>query len=58
VLEDLQSRNGTFVNGEVVKEKRLLADGDLIRLGKVILTFNLAREGKAGEKTEPEVKLA
>ena len=58
VLEDLQSRNGTFVNGEVVKEKRLLVDGDLIRLGKIIMTFNLAREGKAGEKTEPEVRLA
>ncbi len=58
VLEDLQSRNGTFVNGEPVKEKRLLVDGDLIRLGKIIMTFNLAREGKAGEKTEPEVRLA
>lgn len=57
VLEDLQSRNGTYVNGEVVQEKRLLSDGDLIRLGKVIMTFNLAREGKAGEKTEPEVRL-
>jgi hypothetical protein len=58
VLEDLQSRNGTFVNGEQVADKRLLADGDLIRLGKIIMTFNVAREGKAGEQTMPEVKLA
>ena len=57
ILEDLQSRNGTFVNGEQVTEKRLLADGDLIRLGKVIMTFNLAREGKMGETTQPEVRL-
>ncbi len=57
VLEDLQSRNGTFVNGEQVTDKRLLADGDLIRLGKVILTFNVAREGKIGDRTEPEVRL-
>jgi pSer/pThr/pTyr-binding forkhead associated (FHA) protein len=58
VLEDLQSRNGTFVNGEPVAEKRLLADGDLIRLGKIIMTFNVAREGKAGEQTQPEVRLS
>jgi FHA domain-containing protein/uncharacterized protein DUF4388 len=53
VLEDLQSRNGTYVNGERVTEKRLLDDGDLIRLGKVIMTFNIAREPRAGEVTAP-----
>ena len=57
VLEDLQSRNGTFVNGEKVDGKRLLADGDLIRLGKIIMTFNVAREGKAGDTTQPEVRV-
>ncbi len=56
-IEDLQSRNGTFVNGEKVDSKRLLTDGDLIRLGKVIMTFNVAREGKAGETTQPEVRV-
>jgi len=58
VLEDLQSRNGTFVNGERITEKRLLVDGDLIRLGKIILTFNVARELKPGETTQPEVRLS
>ncbi len=53
LLEDLQSRNGTYVNGERITDKRILADGDLIRLGKVIMTFNIAREPKAGEVTEP-----
>lgn len=58
VIEDLQSRNGTFVNGERVTEgQRKLSDGDLIRLGKVILTFNVARETKAGDTTQPEVHL-
>lgn len=57
VLEDLQSRNGTFVNGEKVEGKRQLADGDLIRLGKIIMTFNVAREGKAGDTTQPEVRV-
>jgi hypothetical protein len=58
ILEDLQSRNGTFVNGEQVTDKRLLTDGDLIRLGKIIMTFNVAKEVKTGDKTQPEVKLA
>jgi hypothetical protein len=53
VLEDLKSRNGTFVNGEPVKEKRLLNDNDLVRIGKVILTFNLAKDQKTVDKTEP-----
>ena len=57
VIEDLQSRNGTFVNGEKVEGQRLLADGDLIRLGKVVMTFNIARESKAGETTQPEVQV-
>lgn len=58
VIEDLQSRNGTFVNGERVTEKRQLADGDLIRVGKIILIFNVARESKTGDVTQPEVRLA
>jgi hypothetical protein len=57
VIEDLQSRNGTFVNGERVSDKRLLADGDLLRFGKVIMTFNIARETKSSETTQPEVRV-
>jgi DNA-binding Lrp family transcriptional regulator len=56
-IEDLQSRNGTFVNGEKVDGRRMLVDGDLIRVGKVIMTFNVAREVRQGETTEPEVRL-
>jgi hypothetical protein len=52
VLEDLQSRNGTFVNGEKVDQPRLLADGDVVRLGKVVLTFNVAQEAVAAPKTQ------
>ena len=49
---DLASRNGTFVNGEPVKDRRLLADNDIVRLGKVILTFNIAGEIRPGDTTE------
>jgi hypothetical protein len=48
-IEDLKSRNGTFVNGERVTEKKLLGDNDLIRLGKVILMFNIARESDGSQ---------
>ena len=57
IIEDLKSRNGTFVNGEKVTDQRLLVDGDLIRLGKVILTFNVARDFSSGEITTPEVRV-
>ena len=57
ILEDLKSRNGTFVNGEKVEKPRLLLDGDLVRFGKVIMTFNLAQEAKVAEETAPEIRL-
>ena len=56
VIEDLKSRNGTFVNGERVTDKRILEDNDVVRFGRVILTFNVATETKAGEMTNPELK--
>ncbi len=31
-LEDLKSRNGTFLNGRLISEPTILADGDLIRI--------------------------
>ncbi|HEV7484962.1 MAG TPA: FHA domain-containing protein [Thermoanaerobaculia bacterium] len=55
VIEDAGSRNGTYINSEKLSEKRLLADGDLVRLGKIILTFNLAAELKRKQSTEREV---
>ena len=38
-IRDLGSRNGTFVNGERVKGKRLLADGDELRIGNTRCLF-------------------
>ncbi|HIK93996.1 MAG TPA: FHA domain-containing protein [Planctomycetes bacterium] len=40
-LQDLDSANGTFVNGQRVTEHTLL-NGDSIRLGTTLLTFQLA----------------
>jgi hypothetical protein len=54
VIEDLQSRNGTFVNGERIVERRALADNDVVRFGRVILTFNVASEMRVGDTTSPQ----
>jgi pSer/pThr/pTyr-binding forkhead associated (FHA) protein len=42
VVEDLQSKNGTFVNGEKIVKERELADGDLIALGDTTVVFKKA----------------
>lgn len=39
VIEDLSSRNGTFVNGAAITESKVLIDGDVITLGDLRLTF-------------------
>jgi transcriptional regulator with GAF, ATPase, and Fis domain len=43
LIQDLDSRNSTFVNNVPVKE-RLLADGDQLRIGKSILVFQGASQ--------------
>lgn len=40
-IQDLESRNGTFVNGERLTTERKLERGDLIRLGRSMLTFTI-----------------
>ena len=47
-VEDLGSKNGTFVGGEPVTGARALADGDELRIGPVSLTFTVV----AAEPTE------
>ena len=39
LIEDLQSKNGTFVRGAPIEATCRIADGDEIRLGSVPLTF-------------------
>ena len=44
-LEDLGSKNGTWIGKERLAAKRVLADGDQIRFGAVIVTFRLSSVG-------------
>jgi DNA-binding winged helix-turn-helix (wHTH) protein len=39
VLEDLASKNGTFLHGELVAAPTPLADGDEISIGEIVITF-------------------
>ena len=46
-LEDLGSKNGTFLNDHRVTQKRSLSNQDVVRVGKVVLTFNLSNPAAA-----------
>ena len=48
-VEDLGSKNGTFVGGKPVTGARVLRDGDEIRVGPVALTFSVAPTTQATE---------
>ena len=48
-IEDLGSKNGTFVRNVAVTGAVRLEDGDPIRLGEVLLTFRMARSTESTE---------
>lgn len=48
-VEDLGSKNGTFIGGALVTDPRVLTDGDEIRVGPVALTFKIAPPAQATE---------
>ncbi len=43
-LEDLRSRNGTYLNGAVLETRTQLSDGDQIRVCDVVMDFRLSNE--------------
>ena len=38
-LEDLDSKNGTFLRGKRLEKKAVLADGDQVRIGPESMVF-------------------
>ncbi len=56
IVEDLESRNGTYVNAQRVK-KRLLQPGDRLRVGQTEFEYSTAAPGSpvppAGEAAAP-----
>jgi DNA-binding winged helix-turn-helix (wHTH) protein len=54
IIEDLGSKNGTYLRGQRVEVASSLADGDEIRLGSVPLTLRvLARPGSTATRSRP-----
>jgi class 3 adenylate cyclase len=51
IADDGLSRNGTFLNGERVRGRRRLRDGDIVRVGRTTLTFDDASVARRGETT-------
>lgn len=42
MIEDLESRNGVYLNGKKIHEKSILTNGALIKLGSTILKFEMS----------------
>jgi DNA-binding winged helix-turn-helix (wHTH) protein len=53
MVEDLESKNGTFVNGRRVGPPLELSDGDEIRCGAVTMTFRTEEELPSTESRRP-----
>jgi DNA-binding winged helix-turn-helix (wHTH) protein len=51
-VEDLGSKNGTFVGDRRLDSSSRLSDGDVIRLGSVVMTFKIVR-ARGSTYTEP-----
>jgi DNA-binding winged helix-turn-helix (wHTH) protein len=52
-IEDLGSKNGTFVRGARIAAPTALASGDDVRIGPFTLTFFVARQGPTETEVEP-----
>jgi DNA-binding winged helix-turn-helix (wHTH) protein len=56
-LEDLGSKNGTFIGDRQITERVRLADGDRIRFGSLLVTFRVARPAE-GTRTHSTIDLS
>ncbi len=54
-LVDLNSTNGSFVNGEPVQGRLLLRDGDRIRLSSLAFSFFVCNDNQTLEEIPPEI---
>ena len=53
VIKDLNSTNGTFINGEPVKGEAVLKPGQVLRLGKIELRLETPESGAAAAARKP-----
>ncbi|NIV33630.1 MAG: FHA domain-containing protein, partial [Anaerolineae bacterium] len=55
-IQDLNSSNGTFVNGKRLDEPRLLKDGDRLRVANTVLAFRWAPTHAAQAPAHPSAQ--
>lgn len=53
-LEDLDSKNGTYLRGESVSTAVALKDGDEFRVGSVVLRFRMASASQTATWSKPD----
>jgi len=56
VVEDLGSKNGTYVNDRRIDAPTPIADGDQIRIGSLLFTFRLSQSSTTTETLSSKVK--
>jgi pSer/pThr/pTyr-binding forkhead associated (FHA) protein len=54
-LVDLNSTNGSFINGEPVHGRMLLKDGDRVRLSSIAFSFFLGNKAQILKETPPDI---
>lgn len=54
-LVDLESTNGSFVNGEPIHGRLLLKDGDRVRLSSLAFSFFLCNDSQTLEDVPPDI---
>ena len=55
-LTDMQSRNGTYVGGQLLTRPVLLRDGDEVRLGDVVVRFRCKRRMDLPDAANPDAQ--
>ena len=53
VIEDLDSSNGTWVNGEQIDSPRRLEEGDVVQIGDTTMTLNMETGEQPSETLTP-----
>jgi hypothetical protein len=57
LLEDLGSKNGTYVNDQRVTEPRAIVEGDQIRIGSLLFTFRFSQTAGSTETVHTKKRL-
>ena len=57
-VEDLKSRNGTYVNGQLINDRHLLEDNDRIKICDLLFTFRRAKTPSQSGTVDPSLGIS